>query len=143
MAARKTYAYGEFVSWVESQPQLSEAQPIQNLMRRYRLLDEMMTWLKAKVAATTSAHPLELHPEVAGAEETKAWGERGRVVFAGRGGTMTSDWTQLSPRLVGLLLEAARRANPVQGPEGQRRRLWGVAFSEEYGLKPRQPQPSR
>jgi len=142
--ARTTYAYGEFADWLEAQKDLRTAQPVQNMVRRYRVLDEMMTWLKSAVAGATSERPLEVRPDSAGARAATAWGANGRVVFAGAGGRRTVAWSQLPPRTVGALLAAANRANPPQGPEAQRHRMWGQAFGDEYGLEsPREPQPPR
>lgn len=142
-AARTTYAYGAFADWVETQPDLRTVQPVQNMVRRYRTLDEMMTWLKSTVAATTADRPLELRREAAGAEAARAWGAGDRVVFAGAGGSRTVEWSQLPSQTVGALLQAANRANPPQGSEMARHRTWGRVFAEEYGLKVQAEPPAR
>ncbi len=119
-------------------------QPVQGMVRRYRVLDEMMTWLKSAVAGATPDRPLELRRDGSGGGAAMAWGANGRVVFAGPGGRRTAEWSRLPPRVVGALFAATNRANPPQGPDGQRRWMWGRAFRDEYGLEPMgQPQPPR
>jgi class 3 adenylate cyclase len=143
-AARTTYAYGEFADWVEAQESLRTVEPVQNMVRRYRVLEEMVTWLKSAVAAATSDRPLDVRGDFPGVDAATAWGVGGRVVFAGAGGRRTAEWSQLPPWTIGALLQAANRANPPQGGDALRHRTWGRIFSDEYGLKPvNEPQSRR
>jgi class 3 adenylate cyclase len=144
VTARTAYAYGEFADWLEAQQNLRTVQPAQDLVRRYRVLNEMMTWLKSVVAGATPEQPLEVRRDFSGVEAAKAWGADGRLVFDGPGGRRTVEWSQLPARTVGALFEAANRTDPPQGPEGARRRVWARTFGDEHGLKPmREPQPPR
>jgi len=139
--ARRTYQFGAFADWLSAQEDLRSVAPIQNMVRRYRALGEMMTWLQAAVAAATPERPLQLRADLAsGQEEARAWGADGRVVFAGRGGRRLIGWTDIPPRAVGALIEAANRADPPTGREVQVRRAWSRAFTEEYAPRtPRAP----
>lgn len=139
--ARLTYGYEDFANWLASQERAGAVAP-EPLVRRYRLLSEMMVWLRARVAAATEEQPLEIRPDVPVADEfNKVWGAAdGRLVIAGPKGVRTVDWSAVPPRAVAWIVEAAGRANPLTRPEPQRLRMWATAFNEEYNLPaPRSP----
>jgi hypothetical protein len=136
LTARNTYAYGEFADWLEAQPDLRTVEPVQNIVRRYRVLNAMMTWLKSEVAGASPDRPLDIRREFSGVEVAQAWGADGRVVIVRPAGRRTAEWSQLPPQTVGALFEAANRASPPRGPEATLRRLlWARTFGEEYNLK--------
>jgi class 3 adenylate cyclase len=142
--ARSTYAFGEFADWMQAQPELRAVPQAQMAIRHYRTLDQMMSWLKSVVGSASPEQPLLTSPDPTAGVAAKAWGADGRVVFTGASGTRTAEWSQLPPRMVAGLYEAANRAKPPAGAEGPQRRLWGRAFAEEYGLRPaREPKAPR
>lgn len=142
LQARKTYEYGEFVRWLESQEALRGRPEIQGMVQRYRLLEQMMTWVKSVVAASTADRSLLIPLDLPrGSGFMKVWGADGRVVLTGPRGTRTAEWSDLAPREVGAVVNAAVRSNPRL--EAQRRRIWMAAFGEEYGLQPQRPPSGR
>jgi hypothetical protein len=133
--ARRTYAYGEFVDWAMAEPTLRDRAEVQGMILRYRMLDQMMTWLKGVVAATPQDRPLLPGGEAARASEAvKVWGDDGRVVFDGPANSGTLEWSQLAPLQVVGLAEAALRVDAARGAEAQRHRIWVTAFRQEYEL---------
>ncbi|HEY7444809.1 MAG TPA: adenylate/guanylate cyclase domain-containing protein [Vicinamibacterales bacterium] len=140
--ARVTYAFADFADWLATEQRGSAVGPADQLVRRYRLLDEMMTWVRAQVAAATEQRPLEIRDGVpAAAEYDRVWGAPdGQLVVAGPAGVRTVGWSSVPPRAVTWIVEAAGRANPLNRPEPQRFRMWVTAFNEEYNLPtPRAP----
>jgi class 3 adenylate cyclase len=136
--ARLTYGYEDFSNWLAT----GTGDIPEPLVRRYRLLSEMMIWLRARVAAATEDRPLEIRSDLPGnIEYTKVWGAaNGRLTIAGPTGVKTIDWSSLPPRVVTWIVDAAVRANPLTRPEAQRLRMWAAAFNDEYNLAaPRAP----
>jgi class 3 adenylate cyclase len=140
--ARVTYAFDDFADWLATQQRGPAGGTGDQLVRRFLLLDEMMTWVRAQVAAATEARPLEIRADVpAAAEFNRVWGASdGQLVVAGPAGVKTIGWSSVPPRAVTWIVEAAGRANPLNRPEPQRFRMWVTAFNEEYNLPtPRAP----
>jgi class 3 adenylate cyclase len=140
--ARLTYGFDDFANWLATQQRGAAAGPGEQLERRFRLLSEMMTWVRAQVAAATEERPLEIRADVAAAAEyNKVWGAPdGQLVVAGSAGVRTIRWPSVPPRALTWIAEAAARSNPVNRPEPQRFRMWVTAFNEEYNLPtPRAP----
>jgi class 3 adenylate cyclase len=136
--ARLTYGYEDFSNWLAT----GTGDAPEPLVRRYRLLSEMMVWLRARVAAATEDQPLEIRSDLPGnIEYNKVWGAaNGRLTIAGPKGVKTIDWSSLPPRAVTWIVDAAVRANPLTRPEAQRLRTWAAAFNDEYNLAaPRAP----
>ncbi len=131
--ARATYAFGAFTDWVAGRQDLTSVQGAQVMLRHYRTLAEMMSWLEDRVSAASADHPIPMTAE-GGAQAGGAWGEQGQVVFRDRDGLRRSAWKDLPPRLVLALYEAANRADGPRGPVLLQRRAWARAFAEEYGL---------
>jgi hypothetical protein len=139
--ARATYNFQDLSTWLAS-PERKGLPAPEPLHRRYRLLSDMMTWLRARVAGATEAQPLEVRADLFGATEYgKVWGAAdGRLSIAGPNGVKTVEWSSVPPRAVTWIVEAAVRANPATRPEPQQLRLWAAAFNEEYNLPaPRAP----
>lgn len=133
--ARATYDYQDFANWLAS-PERKGLPTPEPVLRRYRTLSGMMTWLRARVAAATEAQPLEIQPDLPGATDySKVWGAAdGRLSIGGPNGVKTVDWSSVPPRAVSWIVEAAVRANPATRPEPQQLRMWATAFNEEYNL---------
>jgi hypothetical protein len=140
--ARVTYAFGDFATWLATEQRAPTVGTGDQLVRRFRLLDEMMTWVRAQVAAATEQRPLEIRADVpTAAEYNRVWGAPdGQLVVAGPAGVRTVGWSSVPPRAVTWIVEAAMRTNPRNRPEPQRLRTWVTAFNEEYNLPaPRAP----
>ena len=137
LAAHKTYAVGDFVRWVAGHESLRADPAIRGTVRRFQVLEQMMTVTRTAVAAATAERPLTMQSDTGRGQVTmRAWGSDGRVILAGPRGSRTADWSDLQPWEVARLTEAATHMTTPTPQEVQERRQWLVAFRTEYDLPP-------